>query len=285
MSFVAIPWLREVGCVLLAGGGVAAALGAYHSPNLRARLGAYAARVDEDLRYVQALVTGRALCTAQLCALLITALAWLATQGVWPLAFGACVAVAPGVVLRRARQRRTTAIEQQLDAFVLALANALRANPALSGALAAAREVTPSPLADEIELALRHRELGAGLDRALAEIGARTRSPVVSAALAILRVARESGGDLSRTLETMASGLREMARLEGVVRTKTAEGRAQVAVITVAPLLLVGMLQRLDPDLLRPLWVTPAGHGLVAAALLLWGAAIVLARKIVAVDI
>jgi tight adherence protein B len=141
------------------------------------------------------------------------------------------------------------------------------------------------PLRGEVELVLREQQLGVPLDRALANMGERVRTPVVSAALATLRIARNTGGNLGRTLERAAASLRELARLEGVVRTKTAEGRAQTLVIALLPAPLVWGLDRLDPEFLAPVWNTSAGHVLLAAALVLWAIALLLARKIVEVDV
>ena len=42
---------------------------------------------------------------------------------------------------------------------------------------------------------------------------------------------RQVGGNLPKVLETTAHTLREMKRLEGVIRTKTADGRMQLWVI------------------------------------------------------
>jgi tight adherence protein B len=110
-------------------------------------------------------------------------------------------------------------------------------------------------------------------------------SPVVTAAIATLRVARNTGGNLNRALERAAASLRELARLAGVVRTKTAEGRAQTLVIAGIPVPLVWGLQRMDPDFLTPVWSTPTGHVVLAGAIALWAVAVLLARAIIEVDV
>ena len=132
---------------------------------------------------------------------------------------------------------------------------------------------------------LNETRLGMPLDRALDELGARVGSPTLHASLMTLRLARSAGGELSATLENAAASLREMLRLEGVIRTKTAEGRAQSLLIALIPAPLVGLLDSISPELLQPLWSTSRGHAIVAGALLLWLSAIVLARKITAVEI
>ncbi|MFN2167450.1 MAG: type II secretion system F family protein, partial [Anaerolineae bacterium] len=96
---------------------------------------------------------------------------------------------------------------------------------------------------------------------------------------------KEWGGDLPAVLETSAASLRELARLEGVARTKTAEGRAQTVVIGCVPFALCGLLHQMDPGFLRPLAESFTGHLLVAGSALFWITAILAARKILVVNV
>jgi tight adherence protein B len=86
-------------------------------------------------------------------------------------------------------------------------------------------------------------------------------------------------------LDSSAASLREFARLEGVVRTKTAEGKAQVFVIGVIPLPMVLGINALDSHFFEPLFGSFIGQLVISVALLLWLAAVLLARKILDVDI
>jgi tight adherence protein B len=272
-------------CALLASGTTGTVACLLRSRWLLARVHGYEQRLERGLRYLQSTTPARLVWQMQLalmCALLSLV---AAMQSPWPLLLAAVAAAGPHWWIERAARRRTARIELQLDAWLLALSNALRANPALPAALAASAKLVAAPLSRELERVANEQRLGVALDHALRHMAERVQSAPVGATLAILRIARGTGGDLSHTLEAAAASLREMARLEGVVRSKTAEGRAQAAVIAGAPLLLVGLLDQLDPALLVPLWTTAMGHVITAAALALWCAALVLARKIVAVDV
>lgn len=258
---------------------------AFYSSALRQVLIAYVAHRELELRYLHLLMTGRRLLQLQVSSSALLLLLAIVTGSVWPLLPLIALMLGPTLWLSRARARRTIRVEEQLDTWLLALANALRASPSLGDAIDASSTLVAAPLAEELALLIKENGLGVPLDRALQEMTARIGSPVVAAAVATLCIARNTGGDLSSTLETSAASLREMARLEGVVRTKTAEGRSQAAVICVIPGPLVYLLHTIDPGLLQPLWETKTGHLVVAAALLLWGTALMLARKIVAVEI
>ncbi len=67
-------------------------------------------------------------------------------------------------------------------------------------------------------------------------------------------------------LDGAAAALRELARLEGVVRTKTAEGKAQAFVIGLLPAPLVLGVHAMDPKFFAPLAQSFLGNLVVAGA-------------------
>lgn len=195
------------------------------------------------------------------------------------------VAVGPQLWLIDAKNKRQDKIEQQLDTFLTALANALKASPSLGDALGNTATLLRAPLKEELELTMKETQLGMPLDQAILNMGGRVGSRAFAGALTTVLIGRQTGGDLPRILETSASTLREMARLEGVVRTKTAEGKAQAWVLGVMPPILIGILNWIDPEWLTPLYVNFVGNILLLVAVIFWIASVVLARKILAVDI
>jgi tight adherence protein B len=259
--------------VSAASGPVANALRGYH------------AQLDWDLRFLKADFNGRqaiwaqALVSAALIAATVIRDQWLYASLI-PL-----VLYLPQGMLAQRRLMRVVALETQVDSWLVILANALRATPALGEALASSARLVASPLSDELGLVMREYQLGAPLDVALRTMVVRLKSRTVNVALGTLRIARTTGGNLPDTLETSAAALREMARLDGVVRTKTAEGKAQATVVAVMPFPLVGLLNYLNPKLLEPLWSTLEGYGIIAGASVLWLLAVLWARKILDVDI
>jgi tight adherence protein B len=275
----------QVASVLLVLGVVGLAGALCREPGLRALLARHRAQLDRDLRYLQMRTSAERVILTQLAALLGVAAIALLRGSLGPLSLTAAILVGPRAWLRRLCRLRTARVEEQLDTWLLALANALKANPSLGDSIASSAGLMAAPLREELELLLREGQIGVALDRGLRNLTERVGSPVVSAAVATLRIARRAGGNLGQTLESCAASLREMARLEGVVRTKTAEGRAQSLLIGVIPAPLIWMLQSLNPELLSPLWSTTRGHAVLVAAAMLWACALICARKILAVDV
>jgi tight adherence protein B len=194
-------------------------------------------------------------------------------------------AVLPKLVLEDKLQKRRRSIDDSLDSFLVALANALKVSPSLGDALRSTAILIRGPIKEDVEYALKEYNLGTPLDQALMNMAVRIDSRTFSSAMATLLIGRQTGGDLPKILERSAATLREMARLEGVVRTKTAEGKSQAWVLGAMPFVMVIVLQSMDPNWLKPLWTSFIGYVLMFAAGILWIFAIIAARKILNVDI
>ncbi len=194
-------------------------------------------------------------------------------------------ALGPSLYLEQRRRYRVRAIEGKIDGFVLALANALKATPSIGNALNYTLSLLAPPLDVEVALALKEMRLGSTVDQALLNMAGRVRSTQVDAALSGLLIGRQVGGDLPKILEKTAETLREMARLQGVVRSKTAEGRAQLGVLAVFPILMLFMFDTVSQGYFDPLTDSIFGWGVITLAIALWIGSLLMARSILAVEI
>lgn len=252
---------------------------------LRMRWEKYVAELDHHASFLWLSFGGARIASLQLAAGVLLVVWSVVGASIAPLFFAPFVAVAPMILLRRARERRVLALQDQLDGWLMVLANSLRATPAIGQALESTARLVSTPLSQELDLIIKEVQLGTPLDQALANASERIGSRSVSSALSVLVIARRTGGDLPAILERSAEQLREMARLEGVVRTKTAEARMQGWVLAVMPFVMVGALHLMDPTWFVPLTSTFAGAIVISLSTAIWLAAIFAARKILAVDI
>jgi tight adherence protein B len=145
--------------------------------------------------------------------------------------------------------------------------------------------MTPLPLRQELELAVKQMRLGSTVEQALVHMSGRVGSKQLDTALSAVLIGRQVGGNLPTILETTAEAMREMARLEGVVRTKTAEGKAQIWVLAFFPIVLMLGFNLVSPGYFEPLTTSATGYLVTIVAFGLWGGSIVFARRILAVDI
>lgn len=195
------------------------------------------------------------------------------------------VALGPALYLEQLRRQRVRAIEAKIDGFVLSLSNALKATPSIGNALGYTQPLLAPPLDAEVALALKEMRLGHTVDQALLSMAGRIRSTQLDAALSGLLIGRQVGGDLPKILEKTAETLREMARLQGVVRAKTAEGKAQLAVLAVFPAVILLLFDTVSKGYFDPLTHSVFGWAVIAVSIGLWIASLLMARKVLAVDI
>lgn len=194
-------------------------------------------------------------------------------------------AVLPAIVLEKRKAAKSLLISEQLAPWLTVLANSLKSSPNIADAFSASTGLVPSPLREEIDLLVKEVRLGEHLDRAMHRSADRLGSPLYSSVMTTLLVARKSGGNLPKILEDSSDTLREMERLAGVVRTKTAEGKSQTFVLAILPFVMVGALQKVDPTMLPKLAESGLGQILLGISIALWVGSVALAYRIVQVDI
>lgn len=248
----------------------------------------YCLFLERKLRLMFVWTPGAHIALGQFAAVALLALLMVAGLDLpaWAVALLAIAVVAgPPFYIERMRQQRVEKIEEQLNGFLQALANALKATPSISNAFTSVQALLPIPFRQEVELANKEMRVGATLDQALLNMAGRIGSKQVDSALSAVLIGRQLGGDLPRILESSANTLREMSRLEGVVKSKTAEGKAQLWVLAFFPFVMVWALQGLMPGYFATLTGTILGWLVAIGASLFWIASLVIARKILAVDI
>lgn len=246
--------------------------------------GRYCGSLERKMRSMFIFTPGRLIALAQLALMFVVVAADLTLD--LPMSWAIClfIAVAPAIYLEAERRKRVTLIEDQLDGFMLALANALKATPSIGAAFNSVVNVIDDPIKQEVDLALKEMKVGSTLDQALLHMAARVGSRQLDSALSSILIGRQVGGNLPKVLETTAQTLREMKRLEGVIRTKTADGRMQLWVIGAMPLVFILAFGVMWPGYFDPLTKSLVGYGIIAFVAVAWVSALVLARKVLAVD-
>jgi tight adherence protein B len=245
----------------------------------------YTSSIERKLRPMFIFTPGRVVAAGQLAALFAVVVLEL-TIGLpfFPIWFIAVCAL-PLLYIDNMRRKRLMAVEYQLDGFLLALANSLKAIPSVAAAFNSVVPILQPPIREEVDLATKEMKVGSTLDQALLHMASRIGSRQVDSALSAILIGRQVGGNLGRVLETTAASIREMARLDGVIRTKVAEGKMQMIVIAIMPIFLVGGLSYSSPGFFDPLQASISGYMVTFGAAACWVGAILWARKILAVDI
>lgn len=191
----------------------------------------------------------------------------------------------PRMVVEGLRRRRARRFEAQLPMALLMLASALRAGVAMTTGLRHVVEQSGAPLAQEFGLMLREQRLGVPWDVALDNLQVRMPADSTSLVVAAMRIAAKTGGNLAEALESIAQTLRVRLQLQAKLLALTSQGRLQAWIVGALPLLLLAVLDRLEPEIMGLLWHTPMGWGVLAIVAVLETAGVLLIRRIMRIDI
>ncbi|HEX9101913.1 MAG TPA: type II secretion system F family protein [Polyangia bacterium] len=187
--------------------------------------------------------------------------------------------------MEREKTKRRKALNEQLDATLQSMANTILVTQNLEDAFATIAQHFDPPISQEADIVVKQVRLGTPMDEALRDFAGRCHSRNVDAIVTALTVGRQTGGELPKVLETTAGVLRETMRVEGVMESKTSEGKAQVVVMGLLPFVFGGALQIIDPEWMQPLFKDPIGWAIILFACLLEAVGIALVRKFTRIDV
>lgn len=213
-------------------------------------------------------------------------LVWMVT-GSALVALAAIVSLAfmPRLIYRWMRLKRLNAFEEQLPDALMMLSGGMRAGVGLSSAVQQlVREAQP-PLSQEFTLLLREQRLGVSLEQALTNLNRRVPTQTTTLVVSAMRIATETGGSLAETLERTAHTIRSRLQMEGKIRALTAQGKLQAWVVGLLPLVLMLVLNHMEPEAMSLLWNTRIGWATLVVIAFLECMGIYVIRKIIAIDV
>jgi len=194
-------------------------------------------------------------------------------------------AAAPMIALRLLRRRRLGRLEDQLVDGVQTLSSGVRAGLNLVQAFELVAKNLPAPISQEFAHMLREYEYGVPLESAMGNAADRIGLANYRLVVSALQTHRQRGGDLGETLDRIADSVREIQRLEKRVETLTAQGRAAARWMGSMPVVILIILNMIDPYGVRMLFVDDVGKVLLAAVVAMNVAGFLWIRQIVNVDI
>jgi tight adherence protein B len=180
------------------------------------------------------------------------------------------VAVAGGMlplaVVRFAAKRRIIKFEEYFPEAIDLIARAMRAGHAFTTGLGMVADEVPDPVRSEFRLLYDRQNFGMPLGDAMRSFAERV--PLLDARFFVTAVLtqRESGGNLSEVLDSLAALIRDRFRLRRQVRTLSAHGRITGWVLGCLPFAIGGILFLVSPEYISVLFTDPLGQRMVATA-------------------
>jgi tight adherence protein B len=165
----------------------------------------------------------------------------------------------PNKVYAYLHKKRIALIDSQVPDMLTMAAGAMTAGASLMVALESVARDGPVPIKLELDLMLREVRLGIDLDLALDHLAERVKSEEMVMVAAAIKIARETGGNLSEALEKLSHAVRERQNMEKKILALTAQGRMQAIAMAALPFCLLFALFQIDPVTMEPMFHTVIG--------------------------
>lgn len=175
-------------------------------------------------------------------------------------------AFAPLLLLRFQRKRRVQQFNRGLSDAVDLMSRALKAGHSVASAMEVVAEQGPEPVASEFGEVFQSQNFGLPFRDALLQLVERVPSADLHLLVTAMLVQKETGGNLTEILDRTTHVIRERFRIQGEVRTKTAQGRLTGWILTLLPIVLGFLINMVNPGYAAPLFHDPLGKKMLCAA-------------------
>lgn len=218
--------------------------------------------------------------------IVVAGLTAMVTGNVYACALAALLCLRlPRWLIARLRARRLMELEGQLPEALRTMAGGLRSGASLAVVIRHVSAHVDAPLSQELELVQREQRVGVSFVDAMQHMETRLRSESICLLCASLRVATHTGGNLSETLDSVASTIQRRTQMAARVQTLTAQGRLQALIVGALPVVLLFALSVVSPEDMAPMWHTREGWIVLAVLAVMETAGLLAIRRIVRVDI
>ncbi|MDM8534245.1 type II secretion system F family protein [Clostridiaceae bacterium HSG29] len=193
--------------------------------------------------------------------------------------------IIPVLFLNNLKKRRVTLFEKQLGDAISILANSLKAGYSYMQAVNSVAKDMPDPVGKEFKILLKEMSLGVNASEALDNLTSRVDSKDLSLMITAIKIQRETGGNLAEILSNISETIRERIKIQGEIKTLTAQGRMSGMVIGLMPVALILVLLLINKEYISVLFNTGIGKILLISAVIseLIGAFFI--KKIVDIDV
>jgi tight adherence protein B len=193
--------------------------------------------------------------------------------------------LSPTLLVGFYRLRRIKLFERQLVDALVGMASAFRAGMTLYQAMEEVAKTSSAPLSQELALTVREVRLGKTTDEALENLASRVESDDLRIVVTGINTARSIGGNMAEMLDTLSATIRERFRIEGRIRSLTAQGKLQGIIIGLMPILVWLGFDMVRPDLTRPMMQHWFGYAMVAVVIVMELLGAFFIRRVIAIRV
>ncbi len=202
----------------------------------------------------------------------------------FPLALTFAAVAAKWEIARRST-RRLSAFGDQLELVLRLMASGMRAGLGLRQALVMVIDELDDPARTEFRRVIGQANIGISIYDALDGLSRRMPSDEALMMTRAIRVQSQTGGNLAKVLEHLATTIKERRRVFRKMRALTAEGRMTGWVITLLPVFVGGMVMIFQHRMREAILFTTVGHVVIVIVIVLELAGLMMLRRIMRFEV
>jgi len=183
------------------------------------------------------------------------------------------------------RSKRLSTFEEQFPDALDFLARAMRAGHAFTVSFELICEEIPDPLGKEFRTFFNEQNLGAPIEKAMANLASRVPLLDVRFFASAVILQRQTGGNLGEILSRLSSVIRERFQLKGKVKAASAHGKVTSMILTLLPVGTMLGLMVVAPAYLQGMANDPDGLKLIGASIIAMGTGFLIMRKITNIEV
>lgn len=191
----------------------------------------------------------------------------------------------PRLGLRFLRARRLRKFNEQLEDVLMSMSSSLKAGFSINQAIDEVADQAPAPISVEFRLLAQECRLGVPLTQALDNMNRRLGSADFELVATAIITARQTGGELTGTLERLAGLIRERMRINSKLFAMTSMGRLQAIMISAMPFILLFGIYQVSPSLMAGVFDSFVGYAMILAVVVLVLIGFLVIRKITTIDV
>jgi tight adherence protein B len=207
----------------------------------------------------------------------------LLSLALFPLAEALSILVAT-MYLKFRGARRLALLVDQLEMVLRMIASAMRVGSGFRQAIILVTEEVPDPSRREFMRVMGRTNIGVNIVDALEEMARSCPANEIQMFSRVVRVQQQTGGDLAKVLEKLATTIRDRRRIIRKIGALTAQGRFGAFIIGALPVVVGGFIVFTQKDMGSVLLNTKPGWGVLAAVALLEGMAAYVLSRILVLD-
>lgn len=173
----------------------------------------------------------------------------------------------PWFFVYRKKRARAIRLNDEIGDSLTGMSNSLRAGYSFQQAMDLVSKETSGPLATEYRRTLREINLGITTEQALQNLIQRAGNEDLELMIGAVLIQRQIGGNLAEIFDNIADTIRQRIRMQGEVRTLTAQGRISGIIIGCLPVLLFLIISIISPDYMQVLTDSSLGWILLGGAI------------------